>query len=327
MIEVSHVTRRFGRLTAVDDVSFRLERGEVVGFLGPNGAGKTTLLRMLTGFLPATRGSIAVAGFDVARESLAVRARVGYLAESVPLYGEHRVVEMLRFQARLHRLPRAGTAHAIGRALERVGLGTLARARIGTLSKGQRQRVGLALALLPDPEVLILDEPTSGLDPLQRLEVRALVRELAHEHTVLLSSHILPEVEALCPRVLVLARGRLVADGSREALVAQLGSPAACRLEAALGADAPEAAHALLAALPGVSAVAPRPAAEGCAAFELAAARDPRADVGDLALRRGWSVRELVWLVPTLEQLFARVALELDEPAAAAAAAAGSAGA
>ena len=187
MISVSHLTRRFGSLAAVDDVSFHLERGEVVGFLGPNGAGKTTTLRMLCGFLPPTSGSLEVAGFDVLRQSMEVRRRIGYLPEAVPLYPEQRVEEMLAFQGRLHGMSRARIRGRIGEVLEVVDLTQNRRKLIGHLSKGQRQRVGLALALLPNPEVLILDEPTSGLDPMQRVEVRRLVRDLSAEHTVLFS--------------------------------------------------------------------------------------------------------------------------------------------
>src|SRR5262245_32353447 len=223
MISVQHLTRRFGPNVAVDDVSFRLERGEVVGFLGPNGAGKTTTMRVLTGFLPPSAGTVAVGGFDVLRDSLAVRERIGYLPESVPLYREHRVQEMLWFQGRLRGLSRAESRRRAGAVLERVGMLERARSLIGRLSKGQRQRVGLALALLPEPEVLVLDEPTSGLDPLQRLEVRRLVLELARERTVLFSSHILPEIEAVCLRVIILHRGRIAADGTQQELIQRLG--------------------------------------------------------------------------------------------------------
>jgi ABC-2 type transport system ATP-binding protein len=235
MISVQHLTRRFGPHVAVDDVSFRLERGEVVGFLGPNGAGKTTTMRVLTGFLPPSSGSVTVDGFDVLEDSLSVRERIGYLPESVPLYREHRVQEMLWFQGRLRGLSRGEARRRAGLVLERVGMAERARSLIGRLSKGQRQRVGLAVALLPEPDVLVLDEPTSGLDPLQRLEVRRLIQELSRERTVLLSSHILPEIEAVCPRVIILQRGRIAADGvpeevARKAEAFGVRMPAACRL-------------------------------------------------------------------------------------------------
>ena len=314
MITVRHLSRRFGSVRAVDDVSFSLERGEVVGFLGPNGAGKTTIMRMLTGFLPATSGSIEIAGFDVWRSSLEVRRHIGYLPESVPLYREHRVEEMLGFQARLHGLPAKDTRRRIGAVLERVGLAERRKSLVGKLSKGQRQRVGLAVALLPDPEVLILDEPTSGLDPLQRLEVRSLLEDLARERTVLFSSHILPEIDAVCPRVIILHKGRIAADGTRDELVRSLASAAHARLEAVVGPDA-EAARRLIASLPGVTSVAVRGRLGIHDGFDVFASADVREDLGALAAQRGWALRELSWREPTLEELFARIALELDEGA------------
>ena len=316
MISVAHLTRLFGSLRAVDDVSFELQRGEVVGFLGPNGAGKTTTLRMLTGFLPPTSGSIEIAGRDVFRDSLAVRRHIGYLPESVPLYREHRVEEMLLFQARLHRLGRADARRRIGEVLARVGLADRRRSLVGNLSKGQRQRIGLAVALLPDPEVLILDEPTSGLDPLQRIEVRELIRELAENRTVLLSSHILPEVEAVSPRVIVLHRGRVAADGSREELLRQLGGESCVRVEAVVGD--PAEARRLLAALPGAGEIVDGGRSGIHHRFDVISGEDLREDVGALAAQRGWALRELSWQRPTLERLFARVALDLDGEAGAA---------
>jgi ABC-2 type transport system ATP-binding protein len=307
MIQVTHLVRRFGAFTAVDDISFALERGDVVGFLGPNGAGKTTTMRMLTGFLPATSGSIEVAGFDVLTQSLQVRRHIGYLPESVPLYREHRVEEMLAFQGRLHELSRADARRRAAEVLERVGLAERSRSLIGKLSKGQRQRIGIAVALLPDPDVLILDEPTSGLDPLQRIEVRELIGELAQDRTVLLSSHILPEIEAVCPRVIVLDRGRIVADGTKDVLVDELGGAGRVVLEAAVP-DAAEAAR-LLATLPGVRDVHSVEAPGIHRRFELEGEGDLREDVGALAAQRGWALRELSWTRPTLEQLFARLAL------------------
>jgi ABC-2 type transport system ATP-binding protein len=310
MIDVQHLTRRFGARVAVDDVTFRLERGEVVGFLGPNGAGKTTTMRMLTGFLPPSAGSVAVDGLDVLRDSLAVRQRIGYLPESVPLYREHRVQEMLWFQGRLRGLSRAEAKRRASTVLERVGMADRARSLIGRLSKGQRQRVGLAVALLPDPEVLVLDEPTSGLDPLQRIEVRRLIQELARERTVLLSSHILPEIEATCPRVIVLHRGHIAADGTQAELVERLGGAGFVRLELA-ASEVPEAVATSLSALGGVSAVESRGVAEGFASFEVRGTGDLREALGRHAAAHGWIVRELSWQRPTLESLFARIALEL----------------
>ena len=310
MIEVQDLTRRFGQHLAVDGISFRLEAGEVVGFLGPNGAGKTTTMRMLTGYLPATRGSIRIGGFDVLRDSLEVRRRIGYLPENVPLFRELRVIEMLELQARLHQIPVKERAKRIAQVLERVGLTDRQRSPIGSLSRGLRQRAGLAVALLPSPAVLILDEPTSGLDPLQRREVRGLVRELASEHTVLLSSHILAEVEAVCPRVIILNRGRIVADGRRDSLVEGLGGSHVV-FEAVVG-NAAEAKR-LLAALPGVEAVEDRGRSGIHHGFWIRGQSDLREDVGALAAQRRWAVRELSWHVPSLEKLFVKLSLGLDE--------------
>lgn len=321
LIHVEHLTRRFGSLTAVEDLTFHLERGEVVGFLGLNGAGKTTVLRILTGYLPASSGRAEIAGLDVLRQSLEVRRRIGYLPESVPLYREHRVEEMLVFQARLHGMARREWKARIPQVLERVGLADRARSLIGQLSRGQRQRIGLAVALLPRPEVLILDEPTSGLDPLQRLEVRKLLGELAREHTVLLSSHILPEIEAVAPRVIILDRGRMAADGTPAELVRRLGGGSSLRLEAVVGADL-EGALRVLRAVPGVAAVRDLGRLGVHHVFELACEEDLREDVGAIAAHKGWALRELSWRRPTLEELFARIALGLEQKPAASPAAA-----
>lgn len=307
MIDVQNLTRRYGRHVAVDGVSFQVAQGEVVGLLGPNGAGKTTTMRILAGYLPATSAEVLeVAGHDVLRASLEVRKRIGYLPEAVPLYRELRVEEMLRFHGRLHGMDGARLRSRMGEVLERVGLTDRARQLVGNLSRGLRQRVGLAVALLPGPEVLILDEPTSGLDPLQRREVRDLVRELGAEHTVLVSSHILAEIEAMCPRVLVLTGGRLVADGSREELEARLGGRGAVRVEAVVGPD-PEAARALMASLPGVTRVELGERLGIHHTFRVHGEGDLREDVGALAATQGWALRELSFQSRSLEELFAHL--------------------
>jgi len=218
VIEVEGLTKDYGTVVAVRDVSFSVGRGEVVGFLGPNGAGKSTTLRILAGFLGATSGKVRVNGHDIAEQSLLARASLGYMPEAAPLYMELRVREYLEFRARLKQVPRANRKHAVDRALERANLRDMSETSIGHLSKGYRQRVGLADALVADPPLLILDEPTAGLDPNQVREVRALIKELSSDHTVLLSTHILSEVEATCQRALVIDRGRLVAQGSLEEL-------------------------------------------------------------------------------------------------------------
>ncbi len=314
MIQAHHLTRKFGRLVAVDDVSFEIDRGEVVGLLGLNGAGKTTILRILAGFLPASAGGVSVAGFDVLRQSMEVRRRIGYLAESVPLYREHRVEEMCEFQGRLHGLSRSERKTRIPEVLERVGLLDRRRQLVGHLSRGLRQRAGIAVALLPNPEVLILDEPTSGLDPLQRIEVRRLIQGLAAEHTVILSSHILPEIEAVCPRVLILDQGKLVADGTREELVETLGEQSHIRLEADFRGEAAGALEAL-GKLSGVSGVRVDEENGGYRSLSIDCEHDLRREIGALAAGEGWVVGELVWVEATLEELFARIALRLETPA------------
>ena len=218
MIEVEGLTKDYGTVVAVRDVSFSVGRGEVVGFLGPNGAGKSTTLRILAGFLGATSGKVRVNGHDLGDASLLARASLGYMPEAAPLYTELRVREYLEFRARLKKVPRPKRAASVERAMERANLREVSETTIAHLSKGFRQRVGLADALVADPPLLILDEPTAGLDPNQVREVRALIKELASDHTVLLSTHILSEVEATCQRALVIDRGRLVAQGTLEEL-------------------------------------------------------------------------------------------------------------
>jgi ABC-2 type transport system ATP-binding protein len=212
VIDVRGLTKRYGPFEAVAGVSFSVQRGEIVGFLGPNGAGKTTTLRILTGFMPATGGTAIVAGHDVHREPLEVKRNVGYLPENVPLYPEMRVRSYLQYVAEVKSVARASRAAEVARVIERCGLGEMRDRLIGHLSKGYKQRVGLAQALVGNPPVLILDEPTVGLDPKQIISIRETIRELAAEHTVLVSTHILPEVAMLCRRVVILNRGRIAAE-------------------------------------------------------------------------------------------------------------------
>jgi ABC-2 type transport system ATP-binding protein len=223
MIEAKALTKRYGDVLAVDAVSFKVERGEVVGFLGPNGAGKTTTMRMLTGFVPPTDGAASIAGFDVFEDPLAARRSVGYLPEAPPLYPEMSVSSYLRYVARIKDVPRARRGEALDRALERCALTDVRSRVIGTLSKGFRQRVGLAQAIVHDPPVLILDEPTVGLDPVQIGEIRGLIGELASgaaeaQHTVILSTHIMAEVSAICRRVILINEGRKTVDATLEEL-------------------------------------------------------------------------------------------------------------
>ncbi len=214
MIEISQLTKKYGTTVALDHVTLSIQPGEVVGLLGPNGAGKTTMLKMLTGYLPPTEGSARVAHFDILTQSLEVRKRIGYLPETNPLYEELAVYESLEWTARLRGMPRSGYAGAIRHVIEVCGLSSVVGKDIAHLSKGYRQRVGLAQAILHDPEILILDEPTSGLDPNQQEEVHALIQTMRQSKTVILSTHTLSEANRVCDRVLIIHQGRIVADGA-----------------------------------------------------------------------------------------------------------------
>ena len=221
MLEIDGLTKRFGGFTAVDGISFSVDRGEVLGFLGPNGAGKTTAMRMVTGFLPPTEGRALVAGHDVVREPLAVKRRVGYLPEGAPLYEDMTPIELLGFVADVRGLNGKGRREAIDRAAARINIESVMYQAIGTLSKGYKRRVGIAQAILHDPEILILDEPTDGLDPNQKHEVRRLINEMAREKAIVISTHLLDEVEVVCSRAIIIAGGRIVADGTPAELEAR----------------------------------------------------------------------------------------------------------
>ena len=218
MIEVTGLSKYYGPIAAIEDVSFSVAQGEITGFLGPNAAGKTTTMRVLTGFSPPTRGTASVAGFDITKDPIEVKRRVGYMPESVPLYPEMLVAGFLEYVAEVKGVPRSHRKEEVGNVMERCGLTPVAKRLAGNLSKGYRQRHGLAQALIGNPPVLILDEPTVGLDPQQIIEIRRLIKSLAHEHTVLLSTHILPEVTMVCERVLIINRGRIVAQDRMENL-------------------------------------------------------------------------------------------------------------
>ena len=212
MIEVENLTKNYGRFRALEDISFRIEKGEVVGFLGPNGAGKTTAMRILTCFMPASSGRAAVAGYDIFKESLEVRKRIGYLPENIPLYPEMTVSKYLKYISKIKGLPRSRRAGRLDIAIEACGLTERRNQIIGQLSKGYRQRVGLAQALIHDPDVMIFDEPTSGLDPRQIIEIRELIKQLGQEHTIILSTHILPEASMTCERLIIINHGRIAGD-------------------------------------------------------------------------------------------------------------------
>ncbi|MBI4878228.1 MAG: ATP-binding cassette domain-containing protein [Planctomycetes bacterium] len=310
MIEVEHLTKRYGDVLAVKDVSFRVGEGEVVGFLGPNGAGKTTTLRILTAFLPATQGAVRVAGRDVLSRSVEVRAQLGYLPESVPLYPEMRVEEYLRFRAALKGVLRRDARARVLSALERCGCLDVRRRMIGKLSKGYRQRVGLADAIVHDPPILILDEPTSGLDPNQRIEVRRLIASLGENKTVLLSSHIIPEVEAVAERVIIIRRGEVVADGAPGQLLKGAGVGRRVRVELK-----GEAAAGALARLPGARSVERFELGEGWLRCEIEFSEpgDQRERVARAVLDAGAALRELCAPSSSLEDVFRSLTAADDE--------------
>ena len=267
MIEVQHLTKRYGRVTAVDDVSFRVERGEILGFLGPNGAGKTTTMRILTGYMPATEGKAIVAGFDVFDQPIEAKRRTGYLPETPPLYPDMTVREYLTFVAEdQRRAVRPSGASASRRSMERTRVDDMANRLCAKLSKGYRQRVGLAQALIHNPDVLILDEPTAGLDPKQIIETRQLIKELAGDHTIILSTHILPEVSQTCQRVVIINKGHVVAVDTPDNLTARLrGSETMYVQVDATGADA----GAALGRVAGVTRVAEADRRDGIVGYEV----------------------------------------------------------
>ena len=305
MIEVEGLTKHYGERTAVSDISFTVPRGQVLGFLGPNGAGKSTTMRILTGYLSATSGTARIDGFDVFSESIEVRRRVGYLAESNPLYNEMRVVDFLGLVCRLRGVnPRKRRAR-IDYAIEAGGLGERRREIIGRLSKGLRQRVGLAQAVVHDPDLLILDEPTSGLDPAQTRETRDLITELGKLHTVILSSHILTEVSATCERVVIISRGHLVADDAPNLLARRLSAGKGMEVEMVLrGAE--DAIRTKLGSLRTLDAVDIKPSgADGeWRVIVHSSADDPREELARVAVRAGFGLRELQSRNLTLEDVF-----------------------
>jgi len=304
MIEAHDLSRRYGDFTAVDGVSFAAADREILGMLGPNGAGKTTTIRMITGFLPPTAGRVTIAGRDLFESPTEVRRHLGYLPENVALYPEMRVEEYLLYRARLEGLAGGEVRTAVGEAVERCMLEEVRHQIIGTISKGFRQRVGLATAILHRPGVLVLDEPTVGLDPKQIISIRELIRELGRERTLLLSTHILPEVELLCDRVIIIDRGRIAAEGTPESLrQSWVGNPG---LRVTLK-DAPAAAPAVLEGLAGVLAVRSGAGGPGSFVLECDRAADPREEVFRAAVERGWVLLELALERPSLEEVFVRL--------------------
>jgi ABC-2 type transport system ATP-binding protein len=304
MIEVQSLSKRYPTRLAVDDVTFSVREGEIVGFLGPNGAGKTTTMRVLTGFLPPTSGSARIAGHDVRTQSNAARAAIGYLPESAAVYTEMRVREYLTFRARLEGVASGQVSRSVSEVLDRCLLGEVADRKIENLSKGFRQRTALAGALVHQPPVLILDEPTLGLDPVQIIKVRETIRQLGRDRAVLLSTHILPEVESVCDRVLIIDRGRIVAEGTPSELRGKLAGTPLLRVAFRGGVPVRDA----LAGLSGVTAVEIEETPEETRArVTCLQGSDPREDIFRLAVEKGWILRELVREAMTLEDVFVRL--------------------
>ncbi len=317
MIEVDQLTKRYGPVTAIQNVSFGVEKGKIIGFLGPNGAGKSTTMKILSCFMPASAGTARVAGFDVFSQSLEVRRRIGYLPENAPLYTDLSVAAYLNFVAEAKGVARSARRGRVADVMDRCFVADMQHRLIGKLSKGYRQRVGLAQALLGDPEVLILDEPTIGLDPKQITEIRALIRSLAGQHTVILSTHILPEVSMVCDGVIIINRGRIVAQGTESELVEQVFPTA--RVELRVAGASGDVAETLR-AVPAVLSVEVLPSRDGAQGFlvESPRDRDVRTDLVALVMSRGWALKGLHQVGMSLEEVFIRVVAgeETPEPAA-----------
>ncbi|MEI6892205.1 MAG: ATP-binding cassette domain-containing protein [Pontiella sp.] len=305
MIKVSGVTKKYPARLAVDDISFDVGRGEIVGFLGPNGAGKTTTMRMLTGYLPMTAGSITVAGFDISTHPQEVRRRIGYLPESCPLYPEMRVDEYLKFRASLKGVKVSARRAKINEVKEQCGLTEVGKRIIGQLSKGYRQRVGLADSLVHDPDLLVLDEPTVGLDPFQIRQVRELITSLAERHTIFLSTHILQEVEAICERILIINEGKIVASDTEENLHRNLHACSIIEMEVMA-----EKAAAIkkVTSMKGLDIRSATELADGWLLLEIKAdSAAIRVELFNLAVAEGWALRELSEQQHSLEDTFVQI--------------------
>ena len=306
MIEVQKLTKHYGPVTAIRDVSFSVAPGEIVGFLGPNGAGKTTAMRILACFMPATSGAARVAGYDVFRQSMEVRRRIGYLPENVPLYTDMRVAPYLDFVAEVKGVGRGERRRRVAEVMERCLITEVQGRLIGTLSKGYRQRVGIAQAIVSDPEVLILDEPTIGLDPQQITEIRSLIKSLAGKHTVILSTHILPEVSMVCSGVVIINKGSIVAQGPIDTLVQQFFPTA--RLEVEI-VGPPAAVRHGIRGIPGVVSVEELAVTDGAGRYvvESSRERDVRGEIFEVAAQQQWKLLELRRVGTSLEEVFIRI--------------------
>jgi ABC-2 type transport system ATP-binding protein len=317
VIEVQHLTKRYGTVTAVDNISFRVEKGQILGLLGPNGAGKSTTMRILTGYMPATDGKAIVAGYDVFAKPIEAKRRIGYLPETPPLYPDMSVREYLTFVSNIknnQKMSKAERAQRVESVMKRTFVDDMAKRQCGKLSKGYRQRVGLAQALIHDPEVLVLDEPTAGLDPKQIIETRGIIKSLAGDHTVVLSTHILPEVVQTCSSVVILNKGRVMAVDTPDNLTRQLRGSSSLYVQVdAPGSDPVDT----LAAVPGVTKVDVADRHEGFVGYELVAApdRDVRRDVARAVVDRGWGLLEMRPTRMSLEDIFLQLTTqESKEP-------------
>ncbi|QOY84961.1 ABC transporter ATP-binding protein [Paludibaculum fermentans] len=304
MIKVEGLTKRYGRNVAVQGISFEVEKGQIVGFLGPNGAGKTTTMRILTCFMPPTQGTAHVAGFDVLEEPMQVKKRIGYLPENPPVYPEMEVEEYLAFVGRLKGIPSAELAKRVDEVAERCAVADVRKKLIAKLSKGYRQRVGLAQAIIHNPDVLILDEPTAGLDPKQIHETRDLIRSLAGEHTIILSTHILPEVEQTCDHVVIITKGRIVATDSVQNLTSRLRGQEAVAVQVSGGEE--PVIRQRLEQVAGVSRVVARDTHNGVYSFEVESlpGKNVRAEVARAVVESGWNLSELRAVALSLEDVF-----------------------
>ncbi|MGJ8676675.1 MAG: ABC transporter ATP-binding protein [Akkermansiaceae bacterium] len=303
MIEVHNLCKRYGKHTAVKDISFEVGKGKIIGFLGPNGAGKTTTLRMLTGYLPPTSGSAKIAGYDMFRQSLQARRHIGYMPENVPLYDEMRVREYLRYRGQLKGLKGKHLRANLAEAMDLCSLTDVRRKMIKTLSKGYRQRVGLADALIHKPDLLILDEPTNGLDPNQIRSIRKLIKRLGETHTIMVSTHILSEVEMICDHVIIIDEGVIKATGSPAELVSQMRAAGKITLE--IKADPEQASHAI-SQLANIKKITQEEGEEGWANFSILvdAHTDTRERISSLAAQHNWQIRTIHRHQATLEEVF-----------------------
>jgi ABC-2 type transport system ATP-binding protein len=309
VIEVQHLTKRYGRFTAVDDVSFRVERGEILGFLGPNGAGKTTTMRILTGFMPATEGKAIVAGFDVFDQPLEAKRRTGYLPETPPLYHDMTVTDYLTFVAKIKGVPPGDRNQRIKDIMARTRITDVGSKLCAKLSKGYKQRVGLAQALIHNPDVLILDEPTAGLDPKQIIETRQLIKDLAGDHTIILSTHILPEVSQTCQRVVIISKGKVVAVDTPDNLTARLRGSETLYVQVDAGVDD---AGLALQRVAGVTRVAESDRRNTIVGYEIESeqGQDIRRDLSRAIVTSGWGLLEMRPMRMSLEDIFLSLTTE-----------------